>query len=82
MADTYVVLAHVGNGEIAGAFSTLALAQACIGAKPSVGYKIVLCTIDGDIGFTLSQSGAYTATRSTMSPHVPDHKTIKDGRPG
>ena len=81
MADVYVVLAHIGSGEIVGAYSTLTLAQAVVSDKPGCSYRIVKCTIDGDVGYVLSQrSFAMTSpTTATLSP-LPKHDGIRDGK--
>ena len=81
MADVYVVLAHIGSGEIVGAYSTLTLAQAAVSANPGCSYRIATCTIDGDVGYTLSQRSlaGTSRTASTLSP-LPKHDGIRDGK--
>lgn len=65
----WVVEAHIGSGEIVGAYTTLALAQAAIGVRPACSYKILPIVVDTEGGML------------SPTPTIPARSGIKDGRP-
>lgn len=60
MATTYTVVLHKGAGVIGGTFSTLAYAQAFVGAAPNCGYEIQAVVTDAAVGQVIAQGGVGT----------------------
>jgi hypothetical protein len=64
----WILLAHIGPGEIVGAYATLALAQAAVGTRQSATYRILPVVVDTEGG--------------SLSPaSIPVRRGIRDGRP-
>jgi hypothetical protein len=60
MADAWVVMAHYGSGLVVGVASTKALADAMVGANPSMNYTISRHVIDALSDVSMPQAGAVT----------------------
>lgn len=75
----YVVLAHLGSGEIVGVYSTLANAQAVIGVRPGCTYRIITISVDVDTK-PLVQQGNVSTVSPSGSASIPSRKGIKDGK--
>ena len=77
----WIVLAHLGMGEVVGGYTTLALAQAAVGAKPGCGYRIFRIVVDTEGGM-VPQAGSTnvgpTGTATPVSP-IPPRAGIKSG---
>lgn len=72
----WIVLAHIGAGEIVGGYSTLALAQAAIGSKQGCSYRILPVVVDTEGGSLPQGQGV----PSTLAMSIPVRAGIKDGR--
>jgi len=72
----WVVLAHIGAGEIIGGYTTLALAQAAIGSKQGCSYRILPVVVDTEGGMLPQGQGVPT----NLTTAIPARSGIKDGK--
>jgi hypothetical protein len=73
----WVVIAHIGPGEIIGGYTTLALAQAAVGSKQGCSYRILPVVVDTEGGILPQGPGIPTH----LTTAIPVRSGIKDGRP-